>query len=61
MFKCPHCKSEIDHVIAFSECWQNAPIDENGMLANEPWDSVEEIGDLISTECPECNMTLDSQ
>lgn len=52
MFKCPHCKQDIDRVVVVSECWQEADLKGSQIIE---YDSIDEIGDLLKIECFECN------
>jgi len=52
--KCPKCKTEIEYVRVYSQCYQNAYFKE-GTNKIEDYHSVEEILETLAIECPECD------
>lgn len=51
--ECPKCKTKLDHVHVFSQCWQKAQVDEKGNVSD--YGSVEEVLETLAIECPECS------
>ena len=54
--KCPNCKAEINHVYIYSECVQDATIDEDGNVLE--YESLEALAETTAIECPECMGSL---
>jgi hypothetical protein len=54
--KCPNCKAEITRVNVYSQCIQQADVDENGKI--EFYDSVDEILETLDIECRECAKSI---
>lgn len=55
---CPHCKKEIDRLIAVGECWWYASVDAKGEIFDQ--EDVEEVTDTLRYECVECNKKIAS-
>lgn len=51
--KCPNCKNELEYVRVYSQCWQKADVDENGVITD--YGSTKEILDTLGIECPFCS------
>jgi transcription initiation factor IIE alpha subunit len=54
---CPKCKEELDHVNAYSECFQRVTIDEDGHTSD--WSSPEVLETTLF-ECPVCQEDVSS-
>lgn len=54
---CPHCKIPIDHVHAYSQCFQKVTIDETGQC--QEWSSPDVL-EGTQFECPECSEDISS-
>lgn len=53
---CPNCKKEIHQVHVYSECVQDATVDENGRITE--YESPEALEETTAIECPECMGSL---
>jgi len=56
--ECPNCKKELDHVNAYSQCFQRVRIDENDHTLE--WSQPEVFQDT-DFECPECNELISNK
>lgn len=50
--QCPKCKAIINTVNVYSQCYQKASLNDEGIVSD--YGSVEEILETMAIECPEC-------
>ena len=55
--KCPHCKKNLTMVDVYSECYQEADIDDEGNIVK--YYSVEDLSDeATDVECNQCHKSI---